>query len=83
VPRAEALRAFGAAWRIRAEVMLSLALMLGWASLTMGVARLTSPIAWFFSIGVLLLSLCGWGMLAQLCWKGLYVLSRKRGGRDA
>ena len=48
----------------------------GWAFVTAGVAAVTSNVAWLFSAGVLLLSLCGFQLLWTVAKAGLYVLSR-------
>jgi len=34
---------------------------------------------WAISIGLLLLSVCGWGFLGELAFRGIYVATRKRG----
>ncbi len=64
-------------WRIRAEILLSLALLTGWAALTWGIALLTTPKVWPLSVGVLLLSLCGWRLLWTVFSHGLYSLTRE------
>jgi len=67
-------------WKLRAELLVSIALLAGWALLTWGVAELTTRYAWHISAGLLLLSLCGWRFLKTLVMRGLYVLSQ---GKDA
>jgi hypothetical protein len=62
--------------RSLAEVLTALAFVAGWLLVTAGIARLTSPIAWLFSIGILSISLGGWKLLAQFVWNGLYALTR-------
>lgn len=62
-----------------AEAGTGAALVAGWALVTLGVARYLDPaVVWPVSIGLLLLSLCGWGFLLELFTEGLYVLSRGR-----
>lgn len=67
--------------RLWPELLTSLALVGGWALLTWGVARLTAPVAWVFSAGLLLVSLGGWRLLWEVATRGLYALTRptKRG----
>ena len=72
---AETRNALAKIWR---EVLLAIALLTGWLLITAGVARLTSAIAWLFSIGLLLLLLCGWRLVWRLFSDGLYDLSRER-----
>lgn len=66
----------------KAEILLSVALLLGWFLLTYGIALLTSPVVWPLSIGVLLLSTAGWRMLWAILSYGFYGLTRadKRDG---
>lgn len=70
-------RVLGGLVAARAELAATAALLGGWASLTAGVAALTTPHVWPISIGLLLLSLCGWKFLATLVTHGLYVLTRE------
>lgn len=49
----------------------------GWSLITQGVAALTSPLAWLFSGGVLLISLGGWKLFWALVTNGLYSLTRE------
>ena len=56
----------------------ALAIVLGWALLTAGIAALLVPEVWLISAGLLLLSLAGWGHLRVLFGAGLYALARKR-----
>jgi hypothetical protein len=71
--------------RYRAEILLAVAVLSGWASLTYGVrviawGRIAFAV-WPISTGLLLLSACGWGFLGNTAVVGLYVASRKRGER--
>lgn len=63
-----------------AELLLVAALLGGWASLTVGVAAIPGArarIVWPISIGLLLLSGCGWGFLARIAIVGIYARTRK------
>lgn len=71
-----ALAASAAMRAARAEILTALAFVAGWMLVTAGIARLTSPVAWYFSLGLLSLSLGGWKLLAQFVWNGLYALTR-------
>lgn len=74
--------AAGRLWGGRAEALLAGAILLGWAALTAGLARIgAAPIVWRLSLGLLLLSACGWRFLVVLARDGLYALTRARGGR--
>ena len=64
-------------WRARAEILLSLALLCGWALLTWGIVLLTTPKVWPISGGLLLLSVCGWRLLWTVFSHGLYSLTRE------
>jgi len=55
----------------------ALAIVLGWALLTGGIAALLVPEVWLISAGLLLLSLAGWGHLRVLFGAGLYALWRR------
>jgi hypothetical protein len=59
-----------------AEILTALTFVVGWLLITAGVAHLTSPVAWYFSLGLLALSLGGWKLLGQFVWNGLYALTR-------
>lgn len=59
-----------------AEILTAMTFVVGWLLITAGIAHLTSPIAWYFSLGLLALSLGGWKLLAQFVWNGLYALTR-------
>lgn len=63
-----------------AEYLTALSFVSGWALVTSFIAALTSPLAWRLSVGLFLLSLCGWRLLWTLTRDGLYALSlvRKR-----
>lgn len=52
------------------------AILLGWALVTEGVARLSVPEVRLVSAGLLLLSLAGWSHLRALFGAGLYALTR-------
>lgn len=60
----------------RAELLTAGAMVSGWMLVTYGVVVLTAPIAWAFSLGVLLLSLAGWRLLWRIVSDGLYDLTR-------
>lgn len=62
----------------RAELLTAAALLAGWLLITAGIASLTSPRAWTFSIGALCISLGGWRMLWQIATSGLYALTRRK-----
>lgn len=67
-----------AARKFRAELLVAIALFAGWSLITFGIARLTRPIAWSFSAGLLLVLLCGWRFVWKLFSDGLYVLTRTK-----
>jgi hypothetical protein len=69
-----ALNALTRVWDLRAELLQALALLAGWLLVTFGLVELTTPKVWPLSIGLLLLSLCGWKWLASLFGHGLYTL---------
>ena len=60
-----------------AEIAHGFAIVLGWALLTAGLARLLVPEVWLLSGGVFLLSVAGWGHLRVLATAGLYALTRR------
>lgn len=60
-----------------AELLLTAAALGGWTLLTRTVAGWLGPEVWSVSVGVLLLSLCGWRYLGTVAIHGLYVLSRE------
>lgn len=75
--RVARLRAFVAEWY-------SAALAAGgWACLTAGIAALTSPLAWLFSAGLLLLLLVGLRPLGVVFVEGLDSLSGRKPKPDA
>lgn len=74
-------RAGRAVWRAVPEILTAGAFLGGWLLVTAGVVRLTSPVAWVFSGGLLLLSLGGWKLLWVLVRDGLYVLTQTTKGR--
>jgi hypothetical protein len=61
----------------RAELLTACGLVGGWALITAGIVALTSPLAWLFSGGLLLVSACGWELLYTIARRGLYALTRK------
>lgn len=61
------------------ELLTAAVFVAGWALLTAGVVALTSPIAWLFGAGLLLISLGGWRLLITLVVHGLYALTREDG----
>src|SRR5262245_49811844 len=69
-------KAIVAARRSAAEILTAFTFVAGWLLITAGIAQLTSPTAWYFSLGLLALSLGGWKLLAQFMWNGLYALTR-------
>ena len=64
-------------WRTRDELLLTLAILGGWALLTWGVVLFTTPKVWPLSGGLLLLSCAGWRMLWTVASYGLYGLTRE------
>lgn len=65
------------AWAARAEFLVASAALGGWASITLAIARIGAPdIVWPLSIGLALLSICGWSWLRTLVTLGLYTLTR-------
>jgi hypothetical protein len=68
---------FAAALAARAELAQSIALLAGWALVTLGVARIVRPdVVWPLSAGLLLLLVCGVEWIADIFWHGLYQLTR-------
>lgn len=63
------------------ETLHATGLLLGWALITWGVARLIVWEVWLLSGGLLLLSLSGWKHMRIVFGAGLYTLSRARKGR--
>lgn len=61
----------------RAEILLTIALLGGWALVTWGIALLTTWKVWPISGGLLLLSCGGWRLLWTIVSDGLYMLTRK------
>lgn len=78
IERLTALTRAAALWRYRAELLVTVALLGGWALLTWGVAELTTRFAWQISAGLFLLSCCGWKFLWTLVRRGLYVLTQDK-----
>lgn len=65
----------------RRELAWSLALLAGWALITLSIARLVRPdVVWPLSGGLFLLALFGAKSIGLLAWNGLYALT---GGGDA
>lgn len=64
------------AYRARAEILLTIAMLGGWFLVTLGIVQFTTPKVWPLSAGVLLLSCCGWRMLWTVASYGLYGLTR-------
>lgn len=60
-----------------AEVSTYAAFLVGWLCVTAGVAHLTAPVTWWFSLGLLALSVGGIKPLAVMAWHGLYALTRE------
>jgi protein-S-isoprenylcysteine O-methyltransferase Ste14 len=75
--RSTAADSWAAVAKARAEILTVASFLIGWALLTKGVAALTAPVAWTFSTGLLLLSLCGWKFLWAVMSAGLYTLTRE------
>jgi hypothetical protein len=70
-------RALRVVREVHAELLLTAALLAGWALVTDAIARLApSAQVWRFSLGALLLSLVGWRYLYTLFAHGLYKLTR-------
>jgi hypothetical protein len=61
-------------WALRAELLVAACFLAGWALVTVGIAAYTSPRVWPLSLGLLLLSLCGWKWLWSFVGVGLYTL---------
>lgn len=62
---------------IRAELLVSAAMLCGWALVTLAIARLVRPdVVWPLSAGLAVLALCGWRFLLQIARDGLYMLTR-------
>lgn len=61
-------------WSLRAELLVAAAFLGGWFLVTLGIASYTSTRVWPISLGILLLSLCGWKWVWNLTSVGLYTL---------
>jgi hypothetical protein len=59
------------------EFLFVLGLLLGWGWISLGFAMLWGRVVWPFSLGLLLLSACGWKMLFTMARDGLYALSKE------
>lgn len=70
--------------RWKAEILQAVALLGGWAAITRGIRSfIPSRVdVWSISVGLLLLSLCGWRFLYVLGRSGLYAISRKSEARQ-
>lgn len=66
--------------RARAEILLTAAMLGGWALVTWGLVLFTTWKVWPLSGGLLLLSCGGWRMLWTVASYGLYGLTRTRNG---
>ena len=77
---AEPVRArFAALSRVFSVFWPTLAVVSGWSLITAGIAELTSPLAWLFSAGLLLVSLVGWKPLFTVAVEGLPGIMAKWG----
>lgn len=58
------------------ELLTAFSLIGGWLLVTYAFAAIIRPrVIWPFSIGMLLLSMCGWGLIRSIVTRGLLVLS--------
>lgn len=79
--------ALSSVYGARAEIVDALAIVVGWSSVTYGLAEFFGrPEIYPFAFGLFLLSVVGWGHLRYLFTVGMYTLSRdeeppKRGRR--
>lgn len=67
--------------RVGAEVLLFLAVTVGWTFLTLGIGALAGTHAravYFISAGVFSLSLAGWELLYWIARDGMYALSKRK-----
>ena len=62
--------------RLWPEALQVLGILSGWGLITFGVASLLVWQVWPISLGLLVLSIVGWGHMRMLFGKGLYKLSR-------
>ena len=66
---------------VRAELLVSLGMLAGWALVTLALGRITRPdVVWPLSAGLAVLALCGWKFLLQVVREGLYILTRDANG---
>ena len=63
--------------RLWPEGLQGIGILAGWALVTFGLASITVWQVWPISLGILFLSLVGWGHLRVLFGQGLYSLSRR------
>ncbi len=61
----------------RAEWLTAAAFLAGWLSFTAGLAIHFGAAAWWYSIGVLLMSGSGWRLIGSVAFEGLYTLTRE------
>lgn len=57
------------------DLLATLSLVVGWLLLTAGIAAVTSPVAWYFSLGLLGLALGGFKTIGIIAWYGLLALN--------
>ena len=63
----------------RAELLSSMAGILGWSLVTAAIAEvLPERVVYLASAGLFLLSLFGWGFLYEIARRGLYTLTRPK-----
>lgn len=72
---------FAWTWGSRAEILTTLAFVGGWLMITWGLAELVTVWIWPISLGALLLSAGGWGLLFEVVRDGLYTLTRPTRGK--
>ena len=64
--------------RLWPEALQVVGILCGWALITFGIASLLVWQVWPISLGLLILSMVGWGHMRKLAVKGLYELSLDR-----
>lgn len=77
------IRLFDAIRRGFPELATATAFIAGWLLITKGIADLTRPAVWSISIGLLLMSLCGWSLVRTIVVRGLYLLNVKHKKGDS
>ncbi len=60
----------------RAEILTGVSLLVGWLLISAGLASLCGPVVWWFSFGLLGVSLGGWKLAWAIVTNGLYELTR-------